>query len=55
LRALLTQIQNPDSEYSKAAISTETGQKAFQNVLGHYNAIAQWLGFPPLAEKKPVD
>ncbi len=45
-------IQNRDSEYSKAALSKEAGQNAFQNVLRHYNAIALWLGFPSLLEKK---
>ncbi len=52
LRALLTQIQNTDTEYSKAAMANPKGKKAFQNVLEHYNAIAQWLGFPPLLQKK---
>ncbi len=51
LRALLTQIQNRDSEYSKAALTTKAGQNAFQNVLRHYNAIALWLGFTITREK----
>ena len=51
LRGFLTQVQKSGSKYSEAVMATTEGKEAFEEILQHYNAIAQWLGFPPLSKK----